>query len=320
MKPFIGKPIDNASVRTGSLADRTSKVALADFAKPPSGDTSFQSFWRSLPDILGAKDLRELASRMVKARNAEKLLHWSIGAHVIKVGLAPVLIDLMDRGYLRALSVNGAVLVHDSEIALAGKTSEDVDATLDDGTFGVTEETAAFLNQAAIAAADANQGLAQTIGERLLAAKAAHLEQSVLAQAVLRKIPVTAHVALGTDVVHLHPNADGAAIGKATLHDFRVFADLTSRLEDGVYLNVGSAVLMPEIFLKAITLVRNLGYQVESFTTANFDFIRHYRPIANVVTRPTGKSGKGFHFTGQHELLLPLLAHGILATESWVEG
>lgn len=316
----LGQPLEIKPLRYARLADRKSKVTLADFARPPQSQASFASFWASLPNILGAKDLKEIASRMVRTRSEGRPLHWAIGAHVIKVGLAPVLVDLMERGYVTALAVNGAVLVHDTEVALAGKTSEDVDATLEDGSFGVTWETAEFLNSAAIEAARRGLGLGQAVGERILASGAPHLAASVLAQAVEKKIPVTAHVAIGTDVVHLHPSADGAAIGAATLYDFRIFAGITASLQGGVFLNIGSAVLLPEVFLKALTLVRNLGHDVHDFTTVNFDFIRQYRPITNVVTRPAGGRGKGFHVTGQHELLIPLLAHGLLATEGLREG
>lgn len=317
---LLGRPIEAGALRTTSLADRKSKVGVAEFAKPPAPDASFLQFWQGLPDILGGRDLRDLAARFVRARRAGKVMHWAMGAHVVKVGLAPVLIDLMRRGYLSALAVNGAVLVHDTEVALAGKTSEDVDASLGDGSFGVTHETAEFLNAAARDAAQGGFGLGEAVGRRILASGAPFVDRSVLAQAVAAGVPVTAHVALGTDVVHLHPQADGAAYGAATLHDFRVFAGVTAELQHGVYMNVGSAVLLPEVFLKALTLVRNLGHVVDDFTAVNFDFVRHYRPITNVVTRPTGAGGKGYHFTGQHELLVPLLAQGILATESTLEG
>lgn len=316
----LGQPIQAAGLKTTSLADRRSKVGIGDFAAPPQAGASFDQFWKSLPAILGAADLKDIAKRMAVAKRDGKVIHWAIGAHVLKVGLGPVLIDLMRRGYLSALAMNGAVLVHDTEIAMAGKTSEDVDASLGDGSFGVTRETAYFLNQAAQEAAKAGTGLAAAAGRLLLESKAPHAQASVLAQAVALGVPVTAHVALGTDVVHLHPEADGAAIGAATLYDFKVFAGITANLQHGVYLNVGSAVLLPEIFLKALTLVRNLGHQVDDFTAVNLDFVRHYRPITNVVTRPTGGGGKGFHLTGQHELLIPLLAQGLLATESLLEG
>jgi hypothetical protein len=314
-----GEPLNADGLRTTSLYGRQSKVGVADFAHAAQPGASFHDFWASLPAILGAKDLKDLTARMVKAKQGGKQLHWSMGAHVLKVGLGPVLIDLMRRGYLTALSVNGAVLVHDTEIALAGKTSEDVDASLGDGSFGVTRETAEFLNEAAKDAARRGIGLGEAVGRRILDAKAPHADLSVLAQSVALDQPVTAHVALGTDVVHLHPNADGAAIGQATLYDFKVFAGITAKLQHGVYLNVGSAVLMPEIFLKAVTLARNLGHDVTDFTAANFDFVRHYRPITNVVTRPTGAGGRGFHFTGQHEIMLPLLAFGLLAAETYQE-
>ena len=316
----IGEPLNAEGLRTTHLAERQSKVGVTDFAAPLVDQASFAAFWASLPAILGAQDLHQITRRMVRAKRAGKVLHWSIGAHVIKVGVGPILIDLMKRGFLTALSVNGAVLVHDAEIALAGKTSEDVDATLGAGSFGVTTETAAILNQAAVTAAALGTGLGEAVGRAILNSGGPHVDLSVIATAVKLGIPVTAHVALGTDVVHLHPQANGAAIGAAALYDFRVFAGVTAHLQHGVYLNVGSAVLLPEVFLKALTLARNLGYTVDDFTAVNLDFVRHYRPITNVVTRPTGGGGKGFHLTGQHELLIPLLAYGLLATESSLEA
>lgn len=314
MKP--GDPIHIGELRATRLADRTSKVGIDDFAGPAKENASFLEFWNNLPDILGARDLHDIVRRIHAARSRNHMIHWSIGAHVIKVGLAPVLIDLMRRGYITALSVNGAVLVHDTEVALAGKTSEDVDATLEDGSFGVTRDTAEFINHAAAEASRLKSGLGQAVGSCILASAGEHIDKSVLAQAVKLGVPVTAHAAIGTDVVHLHPDADGAALGAATMRDFRIFAGLTAHLQHGVYFNVGSAVLLPEIFLKALTLVRNLGYEVTEFTTVNLDFVRHYRPITNVVNRPTGSGGKGFHLTGQHEILIPLLAQGLLATET----
>jgi hypothetical protein len=318
MKTF--PPISPEGLRTTRLADRKSKVGVQEFAKAPAPDASFRRFWDGLPDILGARDLRDVAARIVRARRGGHVIHWAIGAHVVKVGLAPVLLELMSRGYLSALSVNGAVLVHDTEVALAGKTSEDVDASLGDGSFGVTLETAQFINEAAREAATSGIGLGEAVGRKILASGGPHVDLSVLAAAVRNGLPVTAHVALGTDVIHLHPSADGAAIGAATLQDFRQFAGVTAELQHGVYLNVGSAVLLPEVFLKALTLVRNLGRVIDDFTAVNMDFVRHYRPITNVVTRPTGGGGKGFHLTGQHELMVPLLAQGILATEASLEG
>ncbi len=316
----LGDPIAPGDIRYTRLAERKSKVHREDFARRPQNGASFADFWSGLPNLLGAADLREIAARIVTARRGGRVLHWSIGAHVVKVGLAPVLIELMERGYVSALSMNGAVLVHDVEIALAGRTSEDVDESLRDGSFGVTLETAEFLNGAAREAASRGEGLAGAVAKRLVAHGAPHADVSILARAIDLGVPVTAHVALGTDVVHLHPTADGAAIGAATLQDFRIFAGVTAQLEAGVYLNVGSAVLMPEVFLKALTLVRNLGHRVDQFTTVNFDFVRHYRPLTNVVGRPTGGGGRGFHLTGQHELMIPLLAQGLLATEQLLEA
>jgi len=228
------------------------------------------------------------------------------------VGLNPLLIDLMERGVISALAMNGAGIIHDSEIAMAGKTSEDVSAVLGSGAFGAARETGEFLNRAIRSAAENNQGLGRTVGQRLLEEDFPHNDKSLLASAARLEIPVTVHVAIGTDIIHIHPAADGASIGKASYRDFKVFCSLVAGLQDGIYLNVGSAVLLPEVFLKALTVVRNLGFEVKNFTTANFDFIRHYRPAVNVVQRPTLEGGKGYNFTGHHELMIPLLAAAIV--------
>jgi hypothetical protein len=261
---------------------------------------------------LAGGDFPDLVRRIGEAHRNRRPIILAMGAHVIKVGLNPILIDLMRRGIITAVALNGAGIIHDSEIAMVGRTSEEVAEVLGAGAFGAARETGEYLNRAIADGAQRGIGIGQAVGEMLLTADFPHNDQSLLAMAVRLKVPVTVHVAMGTDIIHIHPGVDGGAIGSAGHHDFRVFCRLVSELEGGVYLNVGSAVLLPEVFLKALTVVRNLGHQVKRFTTANFDFIRHYRPATNVVHRPTLEGGKGFNFTGHHELMLPLLAAAIL--------
>ncbi|VAW37565.1 hypothetical protein MNBD_DELTA04-294, partial [hydrothermal vent metagenome] len=250
--------------------------------------------------------------RIVGSCRAGRPVLLGMGAHVIKVGLNPVLIELMKRGVITAIALNGAGIIHDTEIAMVGRTSEEVADVLGSGAFGAARETGEVLNTAIKRGAEKNIGLGRAVGEALLEQDFPHNDQSLLAQAVRMDIPVTVHVAIGTDIIHIHPGADGAAIGRTSHYDFRVFCALVAGLEGGVYLNVGSAVLLPEVFLKALTVARNLGYEVRHLTTANFDFIRQYRPLTNVVHRPTMEGGCGFNFTGHHELMIPLLAAAIL--------
>ena len=305
-------PLDFSKLSTYSLFERPSKVTVADFARPLRPGMRVAELLASLPKQLAGADFPELIARLAAAKKAGRPILVGMGAHVIKVGLNPILIDLMERGYITSLSLNGAGIIHDSELALAGKTSEDVGAVLGSGAFGAAKETGEFLNAAIIDAARRDVGLGQGVGEALLERGCPHNNLSLLASAARLNIPVTVHVAVGTDIIHIHPSADGAAIGKTSHHDFRLFCRLVSGLEGGAYLNLGSAVLLPEVFLKALTVVRNLGFEARHFTTANFDFIRQYRPATNVVQRPTLEGGKGFHFTGHHELMLPLLAAALL--------
>jgi hypothetical protein len=308
------RPVDLEDVRTYPLASRPSKVALEDFARPLEESPSLREFLRGLPNILAVKSLRELATQMRRARALQKPIIWGIGGHVIKTGLAPVIIDLMRRGFVQAMAANGSVLVHDTEIALAGSTSEDVDASLGAGAFGAAEETGKLLNEAAREGARDGLGLGEAMGRALLAANPPHKDYSLLCAAYSLRLPFTAHVAIGADIAHFHPSADGAALGQATHTDFRLLAELVRRMDGGgVYLNIGSAVVLPEIFLKAVTLVRNLGHPLADFTTANFDFIQSYRPLTNVVRRPTADgAGRGYSITGHHELSIPLLAAELL--------
>jgi len=249
---------------------------------------------------------------MVRAAFANKTMILSMGAHAIKVGLNPVIIDLLDRGIIKGLAMNGACIIHDAELAMAGKTSEDVASEIGAGRFGMAEETGRFLNEAISVGAEKGLGLGESVGAMLIREDFPFNRQSFLARAYELDIPVTVHVAMGTDIIHFHPSADGASIGKASHHDFRVFSSLVSELEGGVFINLGSAVIMPEVFLKALSLVRNLGYEVRDFTTVNMDFIQHYRPMTNVVHRPTLDGGKGFSLTGHHEIMFPLLAAAVI--------
>lgn len=303
-------PLDLGRVKTYPLASRNSKVNLNDFARPLISGASVADFLESLPNVLAVQSLRQIAARIQRARELKKPIIWGIGGHVIKTGLAPIIIDLMKRGYVSALAANGSVLVHDAEIALVGSTSEDVDATLSEGVFGGAEETAQLLNGAARDGASNQIGLGEAVGRALLALDPKHRDYSLLCNTYESKVPFTAHVTIGGDIAHFHPNFDGAALGTTTHTDFRLLAELVRRMDGGgVYLNVGSAVVLPEVFLKCVTLVRNLGHPLSEITTANFDFIQSYRPLTNVVRRPTEKgAGQGFSITGHHELTIPLLA------------
>lgn len=304
------RPLSLNKVATYPLASRPSKVSLDDFSKPFHEDSSLKDFLGSLPNILAVQSLREIAARMRRARDLRKPIIWGMGGHVVKTGLGPVIIDLMQRGFVTAIAGNGSVLVHDSEIAMVGSTSEDVDATLGAGAFGGADETGKLLNRAAREGADAGIGLGEATGRVLLSLTPSHAHYSLLCTAYHARVPFTAHLTIGGDIGHFHPDADGAALGATSHTDFRLLSELVRRMDGGgVYLNIGSAVTLPEVFLKAVTLVRNLGNQLTDITTANFDFIQAYRPLTNVVRRPTANgAGQGFSITGHHELTLPLLA------------
>ena len=305
-------PISLEGIKTYPLKERASKVSVDDFGKPwiPGGD--MKSWLRSLPKILAGDEVRNVADRIVKAAVSGKMIILGMGAHVIKVGLSPIIIDLMERGVIKGIAMNGAGIIHDSETAMAGKTSEDVSARLGDGSFGMAEETGRFLNDAIIEGARQEQGLGRAVGAMLKKEDFPYNRFSILKRGFDLDIPITVHVAIGTDIIHFHPNADGAAIGKTSHMDFRIFAHLVSRLEDGVFINLGSAVIIPEVFLKALTLVRNLGKGASRFTTVNMDFIRGYRPMTNVVHRPTLEGGEGYSLVGHHEIMFPLLAAAVL--------
>ncbi len=310
------KPLSLESVSTYPLSSRTSKVSLDDFATPVKEDASLKDYLASLPNILAVQNLRELAKRIRRARESQKPIIWGIGGHVIKTGLAPILIDLMNRGFVTAIAANGSVLVHDAEIAMVGSTSEDVDATLGEGVFGGADETGKLLNRAAQEGANDNLGLGEATARALVQLNPKHAAQSLLCAAFKARVPFTAHVTIGGDICHFHPDADGATLGATTHTDFRLLAELVRRMNGGgVYLNIGSAVTLPEVFLKAVTLVRNLGHELNDITTANFDFIQSYRPLTNVVRRPTAEgAGRGFSITGHHELTIPLLAAQLISS------
>ncbi|HEX8846155.1 MAG TPA: hypothetical protein VF791_16000 [Pyrinomonadaceae bacterium] len=304
------RPLDLDGVHTYPLATRPSKVTVKDFASPVSEPSTLRDFLNSLPNILAVQSLRALSRRIKIARELGKPVIWGIGGHVVKTGMSPVIIDLMKRGYVSAIAANGSVLVHDAEIALVGSTSEDVDASLGEGAFGAADETGKLLNAAAREGARAAVGLGEALGRALVERNPAHCDYSLLCAAYQRRVPFTAHVTIGADIAHFHPSADGAALGETTHTDFRLLAEMVRRMDGGgVYLNVGSAVVLPEIFLKAVTLVRNLGHPLSDMTTANLDFIQSYRPLTNVVRRPVADgAGRGYSITGHHELIIPLLA------------
>ncbi len=305
-----GKPnlLSAEGLRTYPLRGRRSKVDASAFARPVPSGASFDAFLGSLPDALAARDLRSFIGLVKKARREGKPVVFGCGAHVIKVGLQPVLIDLMERGFIQGLALNGAGIVHDFEIAFAGRTSEDVGERIRDGSFGAARETGELLNRAIHEGVKDGLGIGASVGRLIAGSRYPHRGLSLLAAGHRLGIPVTVHVAIGTDIIHFHPGADGAAIGQGSLRDFFTFASLVGKLEGGVYVNVGSAVLLPEVFLKAVSFVRNKGVRLDRMTTAVFDFNRHYRPEENVVRRPVGKRGRGFYFVGPHEIMIPLLA------------
>ena len=308
------EPIDLTGIQTYELATRPSKVSVKEFAQPVVESESLSSFLGKLPDILAVRSLRELAEQIRRAKGLGKPIIWGLGGHVIKTGLAPLIIDLARRGYVTAIATNGSVLVHDTEIALAGFTSEDVDATLGKGDFGAAQETGEILNTAALAGQSDGIGLGEAMGRAVTALNPPHADMSLICHAYQNKMPFTAHLTIGADIGHFHPSCDGAALGAASHTDFRLICSVVKEMNGGgVYINYGSAVVLPEIFLKAITVVRNLGHELQDFTTANFDFVQRYRPLTNVVHRPTANgAGRGYSITGHHELTMPLLAAQII--------
>ena len=304
--------LDFSRVKTVPLDTRPSKVALSEAATPWVRGETLQAFVSGLPAILGAKDFREVVQAIAAAHSAGKVVVMGMGAHPIKVGLNPIIIDLMRRGIINGLAMNGAGIIHDFELALVGHTSEDVESEILSGKFGMAEETGRMLNEAISEGHARGLGIGASVGQFMSTHDFPHRSMSLLIAAVEADIPATIHVAIGTDIIHMHPAVDGAAIGAGSLRDFRTLTSLVARMEGGVYLNLGSAVILPEVFLKAVTLARNLGHPLNDITTVNMDFIQHYRPRVNVVTRPTKPDGRGYALTGHHEIMLPLLAAAII--------
>jgi hypothetical protein len=303
---------DLSGVRTYRLDSRKSKVNAAAFARPYVRGSGVAGLLSSLPDILAGTDFKAVVRAMAGARARDAALIWGFGAHVLKTGLSPVLVDLMERGFITALATNGAGVIHDFEIALAGATSEDVDEALGPGRFGMAEETVTLLNGAINDGVAKGLGIGQAVGRFLLERDPPHARLCVAAAAARLGIPLTVHIGIGTDIIHMHRAASGAALGEGSLRDFRYLTSAVARLAGGVYINCGSAVILPEVFLKAVALARNQGHALDGLTTVNIDFLRHYRPITNVVTRPTSGIGKGYALTGHHEILLPLLAAALI--------
>jgi hypothetical protein len=309
---FPYEPFDLSDVKTYPLKSRESKVRAEDFARPYVKGSGVGALVDSLPQILAAADFHAVVRAMLDARAGGRGIVWGFGAHVVKTGLSPVIIDLMERGFVSALATNGAGIIHDFEIALGGATSEDVQEALGPGRFGMAEETGRLLNRAINDGVAAGLGIGQAVG-RYLAGKHPRFERlSITAAAERLAIPLTVHVALGTDIIHMHPDASGKALGEGSLRDFGYFTSSISRLDGGVYLNCGSAVILPEVFLKAVALVRNRGIALAGLTTVNLDFARLYRPQTNVVTRPTLGTGHGYSLVGHHEILIPLLAAALI--------
>lgn len=314
--PFSYEDFDLSGVRTYPLASRASKARIEDFARPVERGSSFKDWFDSLPAILGARDLTQAVRAVVEARARDGGVIWGLGAHVIKTGVSPVLVDLMRRGFVSAVALNGAGIIHDFEIALCGATSEDVDESLGPGRFGMAEETGVLLNDAIRRGAERGQGLGQSVAAFLSERDPPHADRSLAVAAHRLGIPITVHVAIGTDVIHMHHAASGAAIGETSLRDFRYFTSWVARLRGGVYLNCGSAVVLPEVFLKAVALARNQGNALEGLTTVNIDFLRMYRAHTNVVKRPVaGTGGTGISLVGHHEVLIPLLAAALIDSE-----
>ncbi len=309
--------IDLSKVKTYSASDRPSKVTQDETAIPPRAGLTVKEFLDGLPSILKANDLKSIAKAVVAAKTKGKPVIVMLGGHVIKTGCAPILADLAENGFITHFASNGAAAIHDTELARFGHTSEDVAVQLEDGSFGMADDTAGLVNAAARQAQHREEGFGEAVGAILVEENGPYIDRALLARCHLLGIPYTLHVALGTDIVHQHPTADGAAIGDASMRDFRIFASSVAKLgEGGVVLNLGSAVVMPEVFLKALAVARNLGNEVTNFTTANFDMIQHYRPCENVVKRPVKPGGKGYFITGHHEIMIPLLAAAILEEEA----
>jgi len=306
------RPVSLKSVKSYSLCSRKSKVSVSSFAGTPVKGDSFGSFLNKMPDVLAARDFKSVVGAIIAARRNRRPVILGMGAHPIKLGLSPLIIELMKKGVITAVAVNGACAVHDFEISLAGHTSEDVAAELCTGSFGMAMETGRGLNQAVNKGVKKGYGIGRSLGEHISKGRFAFKSGSIFANACLLDLPMTVHVAIGTDIVHMHPEADGALIGKGSMLDFRLLVSVVSDLEGGVYINLGSAVVLPEVFLKALNVARNLGNNVSDITTVNMDFVQHYRPRENVLKRPTSGGGKNYALTGHHEIMFPLLAAALM--------
>lgn len=305
--------IDLGNVKTYSIATRQSKVATTDFARSYQKGTSLGQFVSALPNILIGADFKELVNHVAQAFQSNKQIIAMMGAHVIKCGLSPIIIQLIERGVIKCLALNGAGIIHDTEIANWGTTSEDVAEALNDGSFGMVQETADFINAALESGRQMKLGLGEAIGKKISESSSLNKKLSILAFGYENKIPITVHVAIGTDILHQHPGTNGAILGELSHRDFKIFCAQVAKLTEGsIVLNFGSAVILPEVFLKALTVARNLGHPAHGFVTANVDMIRHYRPQVNVVHRPTQTGGKGYYFIGHHEIMIPLLAAAII--------
>ena len=311
------RPISLRNINTCRLKTRKSKVGL-DKAGKPFHEWSFRSFLDSLPDILAARDFRSVIKAIVMARKKDRPVILGMGAHPIKVGLSPIIVNMIENHIITAVAMNGACIVHDYELALMGHTSEDVDIELCKGTFGMAEETGSDLNRVIKSGVKKGLGIGRAVGDQIMKLKTEFKDLSILAAAARLDIPATVHVAIGTDIIHMHPAADGKAIGEGSLRDFRLLSSVVSDLKGGVYINLGSAVIMPEVFLKAIAVTRNLKYNVKNFTTVNMDFIQHYRTSENVLRRPVLSGGNSYALTGHHEIMFPMLAAAV--TEELVKS
>jgi hypothetical protein len=301
------EPLDFSKIRTYPVSERANKVNAEAFATPHTAGGSLRGFLESMPDFLAVQDLKKIVSAVATAVRNKRPVVLMMGAHSIKVGLNPIFVNAMRRGILNAIAFNGAGAIHDFELCYQGETSEDVQRGLDDGSFGMVEETGQRMNAALAAGVARGLGAGRALGEAARAAQYPNLSLSILATAAELDIPVTVHIAVGTDIIHQHPTTQGSVLGEASYRDFQTFAAVCAQLEGGVVLNIGSAVIMPEVFLKALTIARNLGHKVEHFTTATFDMTRHYRPTENVQRRPTKLGGQGFYLVGHHEIMIPLL-------------
>lgn len=312
MAKKIFRPLNFPKAKTYPLKRRVSKVQQTHFGKPAVKGARLHSFLNGLPNILAAQNFKEVTRNIAKAHRRNKTVLLGMGAHSIKVGLSPLIIDFMRKGIINAVAMNGACIIHDFELALMGQTSEDVAVSLKDGSFGMAEETGAFLNEAITMGHERGDGIGAAVGKAIVQNKLPHQRLSILAAGTRLGVPITVHVGIGTDIIHMHPKVNGAALGAGSLEDFHTLTSVVATLKDGVYVNLGSAVILPETFLKALNLARNLGHSVNNLTTVNLDFLAHYRPLTNVVSRPTLGSGKGFHFSGHLEIMVPLLFAAVL--------